>query len=330
MRWLLRRQKEGGWSDSPEGNPNVDNTFNAVRALKASQDFLEPALRTEVERSLERAIRFLEDIDPYSLRTVSLRAMHLRAILLLAEDPLDKRVLKSLKALTDMKERWLSKEGHLYNEMLIAGIALGEWLGSVKENPYRLAREGYEELKELFSFPAEIPPLLPGHRDGVGERILNFLARAHRGYRLAEKLSESLTVRDLISLVIATFLMLGVFLSEDFLKALILPERNPRVDLYSTLLVLTLYLLWLSVKFRLRESFLHFLTTTALSILIASFLLWGWLRYSNEMVSSLLKEGEFLPLLRVLVIFSLILDVGRRLINVSELDRIILSRRSGR
>ena len=330
VRWLLRRQKEGGWSDSPEGNPNVDNTFNAVRALKASQDFLEPALRTEVERSLERAEKFLQEVDPYSLRTVSLRAMHLRAMLLLTEDPLDKKVLRSLKALTDLKDRWFSREGHLYNEMLIAGIALGEWLRSVRTNPYRLAREGYEELKDLFSFPVEIPPLLPGHRDGVGERILNFLAKAHRGYKLAEKLSESITVRDIVSLIIATFLMLGVFLSEDFLRALILPERDHKVDLYSTILVLSLYLLWLFIKFRFRESFLHFVSTTLLSILIALFLLWGWLRYSNEMVSSLLKEGEFLPLLRVLVIFSLILDVGRRLINVSELDRIILSRRSGR
>ena len=330
VRWLLRRQKEGGgWSDSPEGSPNVDNTFNAVRALKASRDFLEPSLRSEVERSLYKAREFLESVDPYDLKTVSLRAMHLRAMLLLAEDPLDKKILRSLKALTDLKDRWFSREGHLYNEMLIAGIALGELLRSVRANPYRLAREGYEELKDLFSFPVEIPSLLPGHRDGVGERLLNFLAKAHRGYRLAEKLSESITVRDIVSLIIATFLMLGVFLSEDFLRALILPERDQKVDLYSTILVLSLYLLWLFIKFRFRESFLHFVSTTLLSILIALFLLWGWLRYSNEMVSSLLKEGEILPLLRVLAVFSLILDVGRRLINVSELDRIILSRRPG-
>ncbi len=330
VKWLLKRQKEGGWSDSPEGSPNVDNTFNAVRALKASREFLDPALRMKVERSLEEARKFLNRIDPYELRAVSLRAMYLRAKLLLIEDPLDKKVLKSLKALTDMKDRWFSKEGHLYNEMLIAGIAIGEWLCSVKENPYRLVREGgNEELKELLSFPVEIPPLFPGHRDGVGERLLNFLVKTHRGYRLVEKLSESFTIRDMVSLIVAAFLMLGIFLSEDFLKALILPERNSKVDVYSTLIVISLYFLWLSIKFRFRESILHFLITTILSILIALFLLWGWLRYSDEMVSFLLKEGEILPLLRIVIVFSLILDVGRRLINVSELDRILLSRRSG-
>lgn len=283
----------------------------------------------KVERSLEEARKFLNRIDPYELRAVSLRAMYLRAKLLLIEDPLDKKVLKSLKALTDMKDRWFSKEGHLYNEMLIAGIAIGEWLCSVKENPYRLVREGgNEELKELLSFPVEIPPLFSGHRDGVGERLLNFLVRTHRGYRLVEKLSESFTIRDMVSLIVAAFLMLGIFLSEDFLKALILPERNSKVDVYSTLIVISLYFLWLSIKFRFRESILHFLITTILSILIALFLLWGWLRYSDEMVSFLLKEGEILPLLRIVIVFSLILDVGRRLINVSELDRILLSRRS--
>ncbi len=184
-------------------------------------------------------------------------------------------------------------------------------------------------VRALFSFPLEMPPLLPGYRDGVGERFLNFVAKARHGYFFVEKLSSSITARDIVSLIMATIIMIGVFISDDFIKALILPYRNEDVNVYSTSVMSGLYILWLLIKLRFRDNFLHFLTTTALSVLIATFIVFGWLRYSDELVSEIIISGEVLPITRLIMTFSLILDVGRRLINVSDLDKILLTKKKG-
>ena len=123
--------------------------------------------------------------------------------------------------------------------------------------------------------------------------------------------------------------MIGVFISDDFIKALILPYRNEDVNVYSTSVMSGLYILWLLIKLRFRDNFLHFLTTTALSVLIATFIVFGWLRYSDELVSEIIISGEVLPITRLIMTFSLILDVGRRLINVSDLDKILLTKKKG-
>ena len=329
VRWLISKQNsDGGWSDAVDGKSNVDNTFNAVRALITSKEMLDSDLRVEANRSVERAKEFIQNVDVHTLKAVSLRAMCLRASLLIFEDPLDKMVLECVESVAEVKDRWLSKEGHLYNEMLIAGIALTEWIRRADINLYNVVRDSrYNGVKELFSFPVEMPPLLPGYRDSVGERFLNFVAKARHGYGFVEKLSSSITVRDIVSLIMATILMIGIFISDDFLKALILPYGDQGVNIYSTSVVFGLYIFWLLIKLRFKDSFMHYVTTTTLSVLIAVFIVWGWLRYSDELVSKVITDGEVLPIARLIIAFSLILDVGRRLINVSDLDRVLLTKK---
>ncbi len=326
-RWLVNQQKEdGGWSDSQDGFSNVDNTFNVVRALKHSEPFLDRHLKDQVASALARSREFLSSINPRDLRTVSLRSMLTRSRLILLEDPLHPEVLGALEGLTDMKDMWYTPKAHLYNEILIAGICIGEWVNSLKEDPYRVAKKSKNRsLVFLFSFPAEIPPFFPGHREGVGERLLNFLTRTGHGQGLVEKLIESITLRDIGSLLISTVLLVGVFLNEDFIKAVILPERTRAVDLYATLFVLVLFSFWLVLKFRFRSNLCHFFTTTTLSVAISFLILWGWLRFSNDLIAEALTSGDLMPVLRLLLTFSLILDIGRRLINVSEIDRILIS-----
>ena len=127
---------DGGWSDVADGKSNVDNTFNAIRALSASEEMLDSDLKAEVKRSLDKAKEFIKNVDSHSLKAVSLRAMCLRAALLVFRDPLDKVVLERVESLVKVKDRWLSKDGHLYNEMLIAGIALTEWIRRADINLY--------------------------------------------------------------------------------------------------------------------------------------------------------------------------------------------------
>ena len=330
-RWLLRQQKDdGGWSDAKGGTSNIDNTFNVVRALTHSQKFLDSQLASKVKESLSKAKTFVDSINPYELRTVSLRAMLLRSRLLIHEDPLHKGIIDAIDALTDMRQNWYSPGRHIYNEILIAGISLAEWVGKLhlcNINPYEIAKgKESKSFKFLFSFPVEIPPFFQGYRDGLGERLLNFLTKLKCNRSFIRFLNESVTIRDIVALIMATFLMLGLFFSEDFIQAIVLPKRNYLVDIYSTVVVSIIYGFWLVLKFRFRNSIPHFFMTTLLALAISYFLIEGWLQFSNELIMDTVKSNKLLPELRLVLVFSLLIDAGRRLINISEIDKMFLSK----
>lgn len=334
-KWLIRRQRaNGGWADAKDGEPNADNTFNAVRALYISREKLKEDLylKRRLEDSLNRALDFLSGLNPYELPTVSQRSMLLRALLLYAEDPFEPKVVKAIEALVEMNDRWYSKEAHLYNEILIAGISLAEWLIKVKErgeDPYKRARNSSNKaLRFLFSFPVEMPPFFRGYRTGVKEKLLNFFTELRLSYRFIKLLSESITLRDILALVLAIFIMFGVFLSGDFIKAIVLPERDRTADLYSTFFISLIYFFWLTIKFKLRSSLFHFLATTLISLGISLLLIDGWLKYSDETVYMTVHSQDLLPKVRLVLALALILDVGRRLINISQIDRILISKRT--
>ncbi len=330
-RWLVRQQKnDGGWSDAVDGISNVDNTFNVVRALTYSSNTLDDYLVDRVRESLSKAKGYLDSIDPYELKTVSLRAMLLRGRLLIHGNPLHEKVVKALEALIEVRHNWYFRDRHLYNEILVAGLALAEWINKLKQHgidPYKEAKERRNKsLKFLFSFPVEIPPFFPGYREGIGERFLNFVTKLRCNQSVIRILSESVTLRDVLALIMATFLMLGIFFSGDFIQAVVLPKRNHLVDLYSTGIISLIYTLWLVLKFRFRDSFPHFLMTTFLSLIISYFLIEGWLQFSSELIMKTLQSREILPELRLIFVFSLLIDVGRRLINMSEIDKVLLSK----
>lgn len=335
-KWLIRRQRiDGGWADARGGESNVDNTFNVVRALLTSKKFLKDDiyLSNRLEDSLKKAHIFLTSIDPYELPTVSLRAMLLRALILYETDPFEPKVIRALESIVDIKGLWYSKEAHLYNELLIVGISVAEWLSKVKErkeNPYeRAGNSSSRALRFLFSFPVEMPPFFQGYRTGVKEKFLNFLTETRcSNYHLIKLLTESITLKDIFALILAVFIMLGVFLNEDFINAIVLPERNHIVNIYSTVVICLIYLLWLVVKFKLRNSLFHFIVTTLISIGISFLLINSWLKYSNEIVYLTVNNKDFLPKIRLILTLALILDVGRRLINISNiLDKSILAKK---
>jgi len=118
--------------------------------------------------------------------------------------------------------------------------------------------------------------------------------------------------------------MIGIFFNEDFLKALILPNAKPIVNLYTTIFIVFIYSLWLLFKFKLRNNIFHFFVTTFLTNFLSYFLIVGWLQFGNDLVLKVLQGENFLAKLRLIITFSLIIDVGRKLIDLSSFDKILL------
>ncbi len=332
-RWLVRQQKDdGGWSDAKDGLSNVDNTFNVVRALISSLPKLEGEVKKQVETSLEKTKEFLRKTEGRNLNKVSLKAMLLRARLMLWKNPMCSEVMEALEDLIKAHSEWYHPSRHIYNEILISAVAIAEWLRALRKaniDPYREAKRE-KQLRFLFAFPVEIPPFFPGHKEALSEKFLNFITKAKCGHSVITTIVDSITLRDTVAIVMSIFLMLGVFFSEDFINAVLLPQADGRVNFLSTFVMLFIYLGWILLKFRVRESFFNFLATTMLSVLVSYLLIAFWLRFVNASIYDAIQKNAPWSFIKLLLTYALIIDVGRRLINVSEIDKILLSRRGRR
>lgn len=355
--WLLKAQKtDGSWGDktglskSP-GNP--DNTFNVIRALKTFLAlFPQSPMGPEVREALKRGLAFLKNcVSTGTQRPVSEQAMILRGILLFCDDPDDpvdpwhETVLKALDLLVKRKNEWFSPKAHYYNEFLITLLAIGEWLEKAGEiSPERAdflrqqARRPFVNF--LYEFPAEIYPFLPGYKDTLGERILNSFVRlkVQKIHTFTSLFFEIFNLQDVASLFLATFFFYTLFISEDFLRSLICVHLG-----WFTWIIVFLYMSWIALKVRTRHSWGNFILTTLFSFIIAGALLkiinltfvarntlwidpraWGC---GSSGSSEEVWRACLLPTLRVFLVLASMIDIGRKLIDLSSLDRLLLGRK---
>ncbi len=347
-KWLIKKQNtDGGWSETSYEKSNVDNTFNVLRALIEAKPFLNKEILDELSVCLKEAKEFLNSINPFKLETVSLKSMYLRARLLIEKNPLSPNILNAAEALINVKDKWYNPRGHLYNEILIAGISLAEWRKKLELNNVDIfseTRKRYSNaLYFLFSIHIELSPFFSGYREGIRENILNFLTKVSRNYRLinvVDKLSKSITVKDILASVFATIVMLGFFFSEEFVNAIMLPyisSSSIEFKVFLTSIFVILYITWIIIKIKLRLNFFHFFITTFISIAIAFFLVEMWLKYSNEKINGYIlsylfeKNNKnlslFLDEFRLIIIYALLIDIGRKLIDISIIDIIFLHER---
>ena len=113
----------------------------------------------------------------------------------------------------------------------------------------------------------------------------------------------------------------GVYVDSDLIKAIMLP--NEPFAYITPLLVI--YVSWLLLKWRNRPSALNFISTTLLAVIMA----WGlilWLGLSNEHIGKALSNIviDSPELWRLILFFALFIDIGRRLISLTHLDRLLI------
>jgi len=332
VRWLIKVQNpDGGWPDV-EGKPsNPDNSFNAARALKESLNLVEDeSLIKRINDSLKRAEEYFLRSNPFEEKYVSSVAMNLRGRILLTED--EERAYEAAEALIEKRDQWYGQEAHLYNQLLVSAVALAELrnflLKRKKLSPCKeLVSPSNPTLKFLFSFPVEIPPLFPGYKDSLGEKLLNaFVEKTPFSLPvgLFKTVINSTTLREISSLFIATVFSLAFIFDSKLIEAFVLPltPKGSPLDLFSTTFVVFVYALWLTTKFRMKVGVFNFLMTTFLSLAIGYALIRYWLFYANPLIKEVFEKEHYLALIRLTLIYALLLDVGRRLINVSQIDKI--------
>ena len=348
-RWLIKKQNaDGGWSEISSDKSNIDNTFNVLRALVEAKPFLSEEVLKKLNISFEKANEFLNKIDPFKLETVSLKSMCLRTYLLMEKDPLSPNILTAAESIINIKDKWYNPHRHLYNEILIAGISLAEWRKKLEKNKidvYAETKKGNSKaLSFLFSIDAELSPFFSGYREGIRENILNFLTKLrcnHRFISIINELSKSITVKDILASIFATIVMLGFFFSEEFVNAIILPyipSKEAEFKVLLTFVFILIYSVWFLIKIKLRLNFLHLFMTTIISLAIAFFLVEIWLKYSNERIngyilSYLLEKSDIknpsllLDELRLIILYAFLIDIGRKLIDISIIDMIFMHER---
>ena len=334
--WLVSVQdRKGGWSETVGGEPNIDNTFNAVRALKASIPFLEGELRVKVLQSLERAKKYIYALNPSEFQIVSLKAMLVRSLLVINDEFYkDPFFIKALASLLEDRDKWYDKKAHIYNELLISSLALAETLYNLKKKG--VLKRFIEDIKItnktiyefLFDFPVEIPPFYPGYKKSLGDRFLNALTKASVPIKVIDILSESITLRDIYSMMLSIFIFFTLIANEDFLKAIVLPNvpKGSSIDMFITGFIMLIYFAWLSLKFKFRVNTRNFLSTTLLSLLASHILFTYWLKYSFEIVSSVDPIATPYPYIRLLLSVSLILDLGKKLFDISQINKLFLTK----
>lgn len=331
-RWLITFQKsDGGWGDHPgeKGKSNPDNTFNVVRSLttfiQIFNSNLSHDLKEEIKKTLKNAKIFLVRCFEKKLQsqiTISDKAMLARGLLLFYS-PWDKYVIEVINELCKNSSFWYSPNAHLYNEFLIVLITLLEWLKKAHNSSdfYSYVKK-YKNLaltKFLFEFPAEIYPFLPGYKDTVGERILNKFVRLRvkKIHYITSVLFESFNSQDIISLLVATFLFYTLFISEDFVKSFLCPNF-----LWFEISLYLMYFSWLILKFKTSRSKVNFLLTTISSFILA----FGILKIVEASYPTLIKMHTK-DLHKLFIVFTLIIDAGRRIIDFSEIDKFILGKK---
>lgn len=326
VRWLVQMQNsDGGWSELKDGPSNVDNTFNVLRALKVAVqkdgnvDGLKEALRKGQNYVLKKS-------HIARKAQISNLAMLLRARLLFIDDPYDVEIMRVLEAITDRVDEWYSPKAPFYNAVLIVGLALVEWLCMAKSagNPYAHQRRNKDKaLTFLFNFPVQMPSFYPGSKGGFVEKMLNGLA-ATRLHSLANFIEGSLTFQDISSMCLTVLIFFGVYVNSDLIKAVMLPNE----PFTYTAPLLTIYLSWLLLKWHGRSSAVNFFSTT----LLAGMMAWGltlWLGLSNGYIEKALSNMAIgsPELWRLMLFFTLFIDIGKQMISGANLDRLLIDSR---
>jgi len=326
VRWLVQMQNnDGGWGELKGGPSNVDNTFNVLRALKislrerADVNGLEEALRKGQNYVFKRS-HIAREVE------ISNLAMSLRARLLFIDDPYDVKIMRVLEAITDRVDEWYSHKAPFYNAVLIVGLALAEWLSMAISagNPYARRRRNKDKaLAFLLNFPVQMPGFYPGSKVGVVESLLNGLATT-RLHSLANFIEGSLTFRDINSMCLTVLIFFGVYVNSDLIKAVMLPNE----PFTFTAPLLAIYLSWLLFKWHNRPSAMNFFSTT----LLAGMMAWGltlWLGLSNGHIEKALNNMAMgsPELWRLMLFFTLFIDIGKQMISGANLDRLLIDSR---
>ncbi len=333
VRWLVAAQNaEGGWGDRWRANPNIDNTFNAVRALMAFLDrgAEDEALRADVHKALAKAKTYvLQDTHlagAAERENPSGLAMCLRARLLFCGqgrdalrdlNPWHKAVLDALDAIADTHEAWFHPQAHYYNAILIVGLALAEWRHKVVEHGkrvYALARNS-RGLRFLLDFPIRLPPLFPGARESLYDRLLDALVAA-RLHPVAFWLERAITFREIGSMLASIVLLASVYANQDLVQAVAVPGGG-----WGFLIpIAALYALWLIWKWRHRRSTPAFFSTLVMAWLAA----WGLITWLGAAWQAAFLHAAPAPeFWRVLLFFALLADAGSRMVREFRLERFL-------
>jgi len=323
VRWFVCLQNpDGGWSERKGGTSSVDNTFNVLRALKVA---FQKGLKVEgLEESIQKGKDYTFD-DKHITRKadISRFAMLLRARLLFADDPYSTEIMRVLDTITDRADEWCSPQAHFYNSLLITGLAIAEWLSISRTagNPYAWSRKNKDKaLTFLFDFPVQMPSFYPKSKVGIVENFLNELTTT-RLHGLTNFIERSITIQDISAMFLSVLIFFGIYVDSDLIKAIMLPGNT---FVYATPL-LAIYISWLLLKWRSRPSTLNFISTTLLAAIMAWGLIW-WLSLSNDQIETALNNitignPEFW---RLILFFALFIDIGKRLISRTHLDRLLL------
>ncbi len=320
-RWLVAQANpaDGGWPDTP-GNPsNIDNTFNALRALHIARDHGLLHGDNRLTEALAAGHRYASRESLLDSSDPAVVAMTLRARLLFASDPYDPGLVACLDRLAQLQGAWYHPHAHLYNQLLVCSLAIAEWLrlARSRENPYSAPRSSVG-LRFLFDFPTKIPPFYPGHRGGLYEALLDTLVTT-RLQPLAELVERTLALREAGAMALGLLLFFTVYVDSDLIRVITVKDGSP----WLTTPFWVAYALWLGIKWRLRPSTQNFIATTFFSWIFAFFLIF-WLHISLPPELAVPAPGAWTEgsLWRLATFFALALDIGRRLIHYTHLDRI--------
>ena len=326
VRWFVHMQNDdGGWSERKGGLSIVDNAFNVLRALKFA---LQKGFKVDgLEEALQKGQDYIFDNRHITRKAeISSLAMLLRARLLFINDPYNVEIMRVLDAITDRAKEWYSPQAPFYNALLIVGLALTEWLSMSRSacNPYALQRSNKDKaLTFLLDFPVQMPCFYPGSKGGIVEKLFNGLATT-RLHGLANFIEKSITLHDISSMCLSVLIFFGVYVDSDLIKAIMLPDEP---FAYTTPL-LAIYISWLLLKWRSGLSALNFISTTLLAAIMA----WGlilWLGLSNRHIEKALSNMVIgnPELWRLILFFALFIDVGKRLISMTHLERLFIDPR---
>jgi len=322
VHWLVQRQNpDGGWGEKIEGLSSVDNTFNVLRALNLA--YKQGLSVKGIEEALEKGRCYVYEKKHLDVHCqISSLAMLLRVRLLFAKTPYDPEIMQVLDAIAVRTNEWYNPKAHYYNAILIIGLALSEWLVKARsiDNPYAHSRnKGDKGLAFMLDFPVRTPPFYQGARDGAIERLLDALVTT-RFNGLAPLMEDSITFRDVTAMFLTLIIFSGVYVNSDLINAILLPNASNQTSYLIPFV--SIYGIWLWLKWRIRPNTVNFFATTGL----AWFLSWGiiqWLGLSNKDILNVLQEmTNPSSLWRMLLFFALFIDIGKHLVSKLQLDKI--------
>jgi len=331
--WLIKKQNsDGGWSEvpdpsSPSSPSSIDNTFNVLRSLRSLR---RQQIDVEgLERSIDRAQKFCRDVSPGDHDPISAFAFLLRARLLDAAGPTSKTVMDAVDAIVSRKKQWYDYRAHYYNEVLIVGLALGEWrhaLEAAGQKLFTLDYAGRPALESfLCEFPTEAPTFYSRQSSSSIDRWLSSLSRT-RFHWVVPWLEDVLNVKDLAGITLAFLFLLGFYMDSDVIRAVTL--LNAGSIPWPTIPFVAAYLAWLLVKIRShKRHWTNIAVTSLMSFAIAGGLVY-WIGQANPEFRPLLDlQDHWGEALRLFLFFDLLLDVGKNIVDLAKIDEVFFPRK---